>query len=165
MFAASRPKRLVMSNDVAKMMKELDELEKEIEGSPAQESASPKALDIGTGSNDDDFWGKGTGEAGDSMEDTLAAVKPEHSGNSVFDQAQETAEEEKPMAKQTKTGSGELTLRLSGDMTLNLEYSTGGQFVMVSFADGFLKIELADGTEFKVPMNGGHGAGSESEAA
>lgn len=47
---------------------------------------------------------------------------------------------------------GALTMILSGRMTLKLKYDFEGQEVMVSFADGCLKVELADGAEFKIPV-------------
>lgn len=47
---------------------------------------------------------------------------------------------------------GSLTLVLSGQMTLRLKYDFEGQEVTVSFAEGCLKVELADGTEFKIPV-------------
>lgn len=47
---------------------------------------------------------------------------------------------------------GSLSLLLSGQMTLKLRYDFEGQEVAVSFTDGFLKIELTDGTELKIPV-------------
>lgn len=126
----------------------------------------------------DDFFGKGGPEASDSMEDSLGDLKEEESSsrNSLFDttaSAEENADtsdaevtpdesgpeemipEEKPMSKkspsQESTG-GALTLTLKGEMSLNLEYETGGSTVCVAFSDGFLHVTLADGTEFKIPM-------------
>jgi len=48
--------------------------------------------------------------------------------------------------------SPSLTMSLTGSMTLRLKYEFAGQEVTVGFSDEFLKIELADGTEFKIPV-------------
>ncbi len=47
---------------------------------------------------------------------------------------------------------GSLFLTLSGNMTLKLKYEFEGQEVTIGFAENCLKIELADGTELKVPV-------------
>jgi hypothetical protein len=47
---------------------------------------------------------------------------------------------------------GSLTLTLTGNMTLKLKYEFEGQEVMVSFADQALRVQMSDGTEFKVPV-------------
>jgi hypothetical protein len=48
--------------------------------------------------------------------------------------------------------SPSLTMSLTGSMTLKLKYEFAGQEVTVGFSDEFLKVELADGTEFKIPV-------------
>ena len=48
--------------------------------------------------------------------------------------------------------SGCLTLSLQGSMTLKLKYEFEGQEVTLSFNDQFLRVELSDGTEFKIPV-------------
>lgn len=45
-----------------------------------------------------------------------------------------------------------LTMSLTGSMTLRLKYEFAGQEVTVGFTEECFKIELADGTEFKIPM-------------
>ncbi|MBC7690327.1 MAG: hypothetical protein H7222_01035 [Methylotenera sp.] len=47
---------------------------------------------------------------------------------------------------------GALTMSLKGNMTLTLNYECAGQSVTVSFGEQFLKVQLADGTEFKIPV-------------
>lgn len=47
---------------------------------------------------------------------------------------------------------GTLTMTLTGNMKLNLRYECDGNEVSVGFEDGFLKIEMAGGTELKVPV-------------
>jgi hypothetical protein len=51
-----------------------------------------------------------------------------------------------------KGGDGALTMTLRGNMTLRLQYEIEGQTVTIGFADHALKVQLADGTEFKIPM-------------
>lgn len=65
-------------------------------------------------------------------------------------------EEEVAMSKEKKTeygaGEGCLTMTLQGNMTLKLNYECDGQEVTVGFSDGCLQVQLADGTEFKIPV-------------
>jgi hypothetical protein len=51
------------------------------------------------------------------------------------------------------SAEGSLTMTLTGSMKLKLQYDYEGQTITVGFIDGALKVELADGTEFKVPVN------------
>ena len=43
-------------------------------------------------------------------------------------------------------------MTLKGSMTLRLQYEFEGQEVTIGFTDGALRVTLADGTEFKVPV-------------
>ncbi|MCM2279526.1 MAG: hypothetical protein NDJ89_15730 [Oligoflexia bacterium] len=54
--------------------------------------------------------------------------------------------------KDESTEEGTLTMTLTGNMTLRLKYEFEGQEVTVGFQDGSLRVQLADGTEFKVPV-------------
>ena len=45
-----------------------------------------------------------------------------------------------------------MTLSMSGSMTLRLNYEIEGQVVTIGFMDQILTVELADGTEFKIPL-------------
>ena len=47
---------------------------------------------------------------------------------------------------------GTLSIQLKGNMTLKLNYEFEGQDVTIGFSEGALRVQLADGTEFKVPM-------------
>ncbi len=51
-----------------------------------------------------------------------------------------------------KTTEGMLTMTLSGKMSLQLKYEFSDQAVTLSVLDETLKIQLADGMEFKVPF-------------
>lgn len=68
------------------------------------------------------------------------------------DQAERTLQKEPTVNKDIAEESPSLTLSLSGSMTLKLKYEFGGQEVTVGFADNCLKVELSDGTEFKIPV-------------
>lgn len=63
-----------------------------------------------------------------------------------------------PKRRETETAmkdqndEGSLTMTLKGNVTLKLQYEFEGQEVTVGFEGGFLKVVLADGTEFKVPV-------------
>ena len=45
-------------------------------------------------------------------------------------------------------------MTLRGNMTLKLQYELEGQVVSIGFTDQALRVQLADGTEFKIPMRG-----------
>ena len=64
-----------------------------------------------------------------------------------------------PYENPARTNEGSLTMTFKGNMTLKLQYDFDGQCVTVGFSDGALKIELADGTEFKIPVHGRRGPG------
>jgi|GEM_PF-2631502 len=49
-------------------------------------------------------------------------------------------------------GEGSLSMTLAGSMRLALKYEQEGQEVSIRFEDEFLKISMADGTEFKIPV-------------
>ena len=62
-------------------------------------------------------------------------------------------EEEAYMSEESATAeNGSLTMKLTGNMTLTLQYDFEGEAVKVSFADHSLKVQLSDGTEFKIPV-------------
>lgn len=70
-----------------------------------------------------------------SMEDTLVGYKPEETDSS---------------------SDGELSLTLTGNMTLKLCYQFEGQEVRIGFKDQSLQVTLTDGTEFKIPVRAKH---------
>jgi len=84
-------------------------------------------------------------EAAAAVQEEPAALSPAPTQEHSQDYPGET------MAN-TSRNDGSLTLTLAGNMTLKLKYEFDGQEVTVSFADGSLKVQLADGTEFKVPV-------------
>ncbi len=57
---------------------------------------------------------------------------------------------------------GSLTLKLTGKMKLKLNYEYSGNEVSVHFDEDFLHVEMADGTEFKIPV---HKKSQSSQAA
>jgi len=48
---------------------------------------------------------------------------------------------------------GHLSMRLSGEVGLNLVYECSGQEIQISFREQCLYVELQDGSEFKIPLN------------
>ncbi|MGK5083286.1 hypothetical protein WDW37_08260 [Bdellovibrionota bacterium FG-1] len=60
-------------------------------------------------------------------------------------------QETTPMKENTSSDAS-ISVKLSGTMTLKLSYEFEGQEVTVSFNDGALRVELSDGTEFKIPV-------------
>lgn len=107
----------------------------------------------------------------DSMESTLADLKDDPSVKTLLDQ---TFDDQARRQNETQNGSmmkeqsvmnnssdssnsidessPSLTMSLTGSMTLRLKYEFAGQEVTVGFTDEYLKVELADGTEFKIPV-------------
>jgi len=63
-------------------------------------------------------------------------------------------EEESMSTKNTgmNAGDGCLSMTVTGNMTLKLKYDFNGQEVTIGFDDQALKVQLADGTEFKIPV-------------
>lgn len=59
---------------------------------------------------------------------------------------------ERPKMSNTSNGPGTLSMTLRGDMQLELNYESGEQAVSLKFDDGTFIVQLADGTEFRVPM-------------
>lgn len=108
----------------------------------------------------------GWGDA--SMEESLEGIRAEESPSSsiledeaeVVKLVEAAADElaavdsnkESKMSDTPNPSEGSLTMTLSGSMTLKLKYEFDGQEVAVSFNDGYLKVALADGTEFKIPV-------------
>ena len=62
------------------------------------------------------------------------------------------AEPPAPHSQTSPQSGGSLSMRLTGSMTLTLEYEYGGEQVTVGFADNMLQVQLSDGTEFKIPV-------------
>jgi hypothetical protein len=83
-----------------------------------------------------------------SIEETLVGLKEEESNVTPIAVKKQTDFEEESTASE----EGCLSMTLSGQMTLKLKYSFEGQEVSIRFVDHCLKIELKDGTEFKVPI-------------
>ncbi len=63
----------------------------------------------------------------------------------------ETGEKEEELMS-GKSSDGTMTMSLQGSMTLKLKYEVDGQEVTVSFQENVLRVQLADGTEFKIPV-------------
>lgn len=57
-----------------------------------------------------------------------------------------------PIGPTPTSQEGALTMTLTGNMTLKLKYEYEGQEVLIGFEDHQLKIQLRDGTEFKIPV-------------
>lgn len=51
-----------------------------------------------------------------------------------------------------KTGDGSLSMTLRGNMTLKLQYEIEGQAITIGFTGDAMRVQLADGTEFKIPI-------------
>jgi hypothetical protein len=58
---------------------------------------------------------------------------------------------------------GLLKMTMSGSLRLALVYEAEGRAVTVSFDDGFLRVELTDGSEFRIPLSRGGGSSTRDE--
>lgn len=122
---------------------EIDEIISEIEDIQ-KEVASQTTTDEAAASNTlEEFR---AGETSTPLEETLLPERSEMPENNVtpFRTSQGT--------QGADTADGVLTMRLTGNMTLKLSYECGDQEVSVGFYDNCLKVNLADGTEFKIPI-------------
>ncbi len=52
----------------------------------------------------------------------------------------------------SNTSDGTLSMKLTGNMTLRLQYECFGQEISVSFSGQVFHVQLSDGTEFKIPV-------------
>jgi hypothetical protein len=114
-----------------------------------------------------------------NMEETLAQLDEVQAPSSILEQVVATQKERNDFSKKEENApmsnsqnstqnssvngndsgrdrdskDGCLTLTLTGNMTLKLKYEFEGQEVTVSFADQALRVQMTDGTEFKVPVS------------
>jgi hypothetical protein len=154
-------------DELEKIMSEIEELQNELEASETP-SATASATEADTGASSDDLSSddilkeiQANGLVDESnMEETLAELKSEDTGSSLLDEAteiqddQETEMAEIPMSNTggNSGNDGTLSMTLTGNMTLKLKYEFEGQEVTISFADQALRVQMTDGTEFKVPV-------------
>jgi hypothetical protein len=146
-------------DELEKIMSEIEELQNELEASEAP-SATASTVD----SSDDDSSGEinsddilkeiqANGLVDESnMEETLAELKSEDTGSSLLDEPTEMAEIPMSNTGGNSGNDGTLSMTLTGNMTLKLKYEFEGQEVTISFADQALRVQMTDGTEFKVPV-------------
>lgn len=136
-----------MAQDSDESMQELDQIMSEIEQlheemateSKSASSVQLKVVDPSGEQKQHEFQSQGEWAG---LEETL------------FDQmAQEKEVDPLEGSKmEEKELDGCLTMTLTGNMNLKLKYEYGGQEVTVGFNDQFLIVQMADGTEFKVPV-------------
>ena len=162
--------------EIDKIMSEIEELQQEMNRADAAAAAPVKKLhavpDSPTstlGDEDDilkEFQNGGANEDA-SMDETLGHLKHESSGPSLLDdeaasepdtsEIEDQIERDKQMVSDDQemgTGSGgSMTLSMTGNMTLRLNYEVEGQLITIGFAEQTLTVELADGTEFKIPLH------------
>jgi hypothetical protein len=78
-----------------------------------------------------------------------------HEGEIMAPTTQNPRYDESATPSAAEDAGGTLTMTLKGNMTLRLKYDFEGQEVVVAFSDHNLKIAMADGTEFKIPVGQG----------
>jgi hypothetical protein len=131
---------------------------KAVESVPGPQAAPAEEASMATEISMDDFRGSSDDA---SMEETLAGMKEEESnGTGLLDQAPVDAGEEQMSHhdenNESQAQEGSLTMTLTGNMTLKLKYEFEGQEVSVGFSENFLKVELSDGTQFRIPVGRTH---------
>lgn len=158
-------------DEIDKIMNEIESLQKEMgsvettadaiveeaeASAPGQVSANPDSMEEFRGSTDD---------AG--MEETLSGLQEEPAaGPTLLDQVAPAVQlvqtnedkgevmsdrDETQVAAETAE-SGSLSITLTGNMTLKLKYEYEGEEVVIGFSDHALKVQMTDGTEFKIPV-------------
>ncbi len=106
-----------------------------------------------------------TGEPGDELDQMLEEAEAEAAAANKQQAKTPGKGFAKPMVAEEgeyDTEESALSMTLSGQMKLNLKYAFSGQEVTIRFEDGALKVELSDGTEFKVPVAARRGRSSEA---
>lgn len=157
-------------DEINQIMNDIEKLQSK---SPAQPEPTPAPAPETTVSLND-FQASGGGDGG-SMEETLGDLGEEDTGSGGLlsgaapeSEPATAAEEEyptapkvvsisnrtqeKPSMSHSSGGPGVLSMTLKGDMELELNYESGEQSVSLKFDDGTFVVQLADGTEFRVPM-------------
>lgn len=121
--------------EIEEIMDEINNLEKDLDTTSSETPAVSSVSDFHSAEGDA------------AMEDVLSDIK---------------ADEDKGQSNVLSgpfhggsTGAGEdgaLSITLTGQMKLKLNYEFGGQAVSVSFHDGYLWVQLSSGAEFKIPL-------------
>jgi hypothetical protein len=169
----------VNETEIDKILNEVEELRKELTSETSgdvmaefRETPTP-ASPVEAELTAETLSPSSTGSDSD-MEATLASLKGDAGVRTLFDEdptgpavsvpaqtaAKPTPKPELKVVETTPASAtvtrtdvpGELTMNLSGSMSLKLKYQFEGQEVFVSFADGTLLVELADGSEIKIPL-------------
>jgi hypothetical protein len=158
-------------DELEKIMSEIEDLQNDLDQNETPVATSSELESTGNDLNSDDILKEiqANGLVDESnMEETLAELKSEMTSTSLLDEpADEAIEETTENSMSSNTGSGNsgsnpnssggsdgsLTMTLTGNMTLKLKYEFEGQEVTISFADQALRVQMTDGTEFKVPVS------------
>ncbi|MGE4106164.1 MAG: hypothetical protein AB7F66_03050 [Bacteriovoracia bacterium] len=155
-------------DEIDQIMNELEKLQNEIASSGGgEEHGGPQLRMVPQPDATAEEDGMGDFRAGSSeepsLEETLGDMKDEEPAEGSL-LATATATNVTPVRSKnvekrnrmpsvtTETESGTLTMNLTGNMTLKLTYEFEGQEVSVCFVDQCLKVELSDGSEFKIPV-------------
>lgn len=146
-----------MSNEldeINQIMNDIESLQKEME-----ETAQPSAIEPAAVHNLAGFRPDAAAAGSESlpMEETLSQITtdsiPESKLLNEPVQAVVTPILETPMKKARE--EGQMTLSVSGSMSLKLKFESGDQEVTVSFEGDSLKVSCNDGAEFKIPVGSG----------
>ena len=94
----------------------------------------------------------------ESMEETLGTLKGDEPTDEspLAGDADPASETDEDSGTESAPENGELTLSLTGNMTLRLKYQYEGNDVMIGFKDHALQVRMSDGTEFKIPVRRRH---------
>lgn len=144
-------------DEINQIMNDIESLQKNSASeSSTQETSLPAEA---TPEPDMSDFQSGGGEGGSSMEETLGDLGEEQPGTGGLLSVPPAEvvsfphrSEKKTMSDSHSGGPGTLSMTLRGDMQLELNYESGEQSVSLKFEGGMFVVELADGTEFRVPM-------------
>jgi hypothetical protein len=143
------------TDELEKIMSEIEDLQNELqEDEVATAPLQPDEQELNSEDILKEIQANGLVDES-NMEETLAELKTEMTTSSLLDEPSPKELTENPMSSNSDNGAndGSLTMTLTGNMTLKLKYEFEGQEVTISFADQALRVQMTDGTEFKVPVS------------
>jgi hypothetical protein len=119
--------------------------EETAESSEEEEAESEETEEEGSETTEDSSSDSESEE--EEEEESMASAREES------DEGMEEQESDSGSSSHTNgPGQDSLTMMLTGNMTLKLRYEFEGQEIILGFQDHALKVQLSDGTEFKIPL-------------
>jgi hypothetical protein len=139
--------------EIDKIMSEIEDLQQEMNRAETQASTPKKLHAVAKTESAEDNDVSKASSSSPSQEEMSAEMEAEVSELLSSSNDVQPTERDTTMTDGADTSEGSMTLSMSGNMTLRLNYEIEGQVVTIGFVDQTLTVELADGTEFKIPLH------------